>query len=203
MNRKLLLKAHNAKLKVGILGGSFNPPHQGHVDLSNDLLNRLGFDYIVWLVAKQNPLKTLKTNSSFHDRILKAAKLNHNPRIIISDYESATSDRFTVNILRQIKRYNHHHLKLYWIMGADNITSFHKWKNWRSIPEIVPIVIVDRDHNIIRKVSSRLNTCLKFIPVINSASKCSVNKKKAVFLRIRKNPISSTKLRKKYEQESD
>lgn len=203
VNKKLLLKAHNTKLKVGILGGTFNPPHKGHIEISEAAINRLGLDYVVWLVAKQNPLKALKTNESFEDRIEKAKLLNTNPRIIISDYEAGSEERYTFKLLEQIKAYNHHKLKLYWIMGADNMVNFHQWKNWKHIYKLVPIIIVDRNHHIVHKISSRLNACLKFIPVLSYASKEGLNNKRVIFIKIRKNPISSTELRNKYEQSSN
>jgi nicotinate-nucleotide adenylyltransferase len=129
---------------VGLLGGSFNPAHNGHKHISLQALHYLCLDEIWWLVVPQNPLKSTIETASFDDRIINAKNVvNNHPAIHVTGLEaqlgsSYTSD--TINIL--INRFPT--IRFVWLMGADNLAQIHKWKNWISIFQRVAIAVFDR-----------------------------------------------------------
>lgn len=130
-------------MKIGLLGGSFNPAHDGHRYVSLAVMKRLGLDAVWWLVSPGNPLKDAKGNAEYALRLKKARQVANHPRIRVSDVEKRFGTRYTINTLRRLQqRYPEH--DFVWIMGADNLAQFHRWKDWREIARLVPIVVVDR-----------------------------------------------------------
>jgi nicotinate-nucleotide adenylyltransferase len=139
---------------IGLLGGSFNPPHDGHRLISELALRRLGLDRVWWLASPGNPLKSHAELAALRSRLEAAKALSHNPRISVSGLEAEIGSRFTCDTLRWLKR-RAPGARFVWIMGADNLIQFHRWRNWREIADLVPILVVDRPGSTLRAMSSR------------------------------------------------
>jgi nicotinate-nucleotide adenylyltransferase len=130
-------------MKIGLFGGSFDPPHEGHAHVARTALRRLGLDRVVWLVSPQNPLKKAAPSASGDARLDMAARLAPGPSMIVSDAESRLNSRFTIDTVRQLKaRYRGVHFV--WIMGADSLAGFHRWREWREIMKEIPVAVVSR-----------------------------------------------------------
>lgn len=129
-------------LRVGLLGGSFDPPHAGHVHISRWALREFGLDQVWWLVSPGNPLK--KQGPLPLNRRMKACRdLVSHPRIIVSDLEARLGTRYTAETLAKLlQRYST--VRFVWLMGADNLVQFHKWDRWKWIMEHVPIGVLAR-----------------------------------------------------------
>ena len=130
-------------MRIGLLGGSFNPPHVAHRAISQFAIKRLKLDRVWWLVTPGNPLKD---NGGLHDldaRAEAARKMADDPRIDISCLESVIGTRYTVDTISYLRR-RASGLRFVWIMGADNLAQFHRWQNWRRIASEMPIAVIDR-----------------------------------------------------------
>ena len=130
---------------VGLLGGSFSPPHQGHVHISEVALRMFNLGKIYWIYAKQNPLKKV-TPSSLGDRFLKSKKLVKTPNIKLSSIDIRNNFYYSFQLLKFLKRRNSH-INFILVMGEDNIIHFHLWKNWRWIANNVKIAVIARGSN--------------------------------------------------------
>ena len=130
-------------MKVGLLGGSFNPAHEGHAHVADTALARLGLDAVIWLVSPQNPLKSSHETEPLSTRMASARKQAHGPRMIVSDAETRMGARYTLDTLRILKA-RHPGVHFVWIMGADNLASFHRWRGWLEIMREVPVAVVSR-----------------------------------------------------------
>jgi nicotinate-nucleotide adenylyltransferase len=139
----LKLPPHGPGLKIGLLGGSFNPPHEAHLAVSLLALRRLGLDRVWWLVTPGNPLKDTHALSPLADRVSAARRIAAHPRIDVTDLEAAIGTRFTADTISWLTR-RFPAVRFVWIMGADNLAQFDRWQNWRAIAEAVPIAVVDR-----------------------------------------------------------
>jgi nicotinate-nucleotide adenylyltransferase len=128
-------------LAIGLMGGSFDPPHSGHAHVIATAQRALGLDRVWVLVSPGNPLK--KTQTALSDRLAAAQRRLGNLRTIVTDIESRLGTRYTIYLLRRLKRLAPH-ARFVWIMGADNLRDFHRWKDWRHIASLVPIVVVSR-----------------------------------------------------------
>jgi nicotinate-nucleotide adenylyltransferase len=128
---------------IGLLGGSFNPPHRGHVLASHLALSRLGLDRVWWLATPGNPLKSSADLAALRARIDAAQALVRDPRIAVTGFESEIGSRYTADTLRFLIR-RAQGARFVWIMGADNLAQFHRWRDWREIARRVPILVVDR-----------------------------------------------------------
>ena len=138
--QKILKKKLN---KIGILGGTFDPPHIGHLHISKQSLKKLKLQKIIWIITKQNPLKK-KSYLDKNIRIKLAKSLVKNERKIFVKYlDNIVKSKNTFNLLSYLKKKNKKN-KIFFIMGADNLINFHKWKKWRKIPEIAKIVVYAR-----------------------------------------------------------
>ena len=134
-------------MNIGLLGGSFNPAHAGHRHVSVEALRRLGLDEIWWLVSPQNPLKDADGMAPLAARLASAAVVARHPRIRPTAIESRLGTRFAVDTVAALQhRFPHH--RFIWIMGADNLLQFHRWKDWRNLARLVPIAVVARPHYI-------------------------------------------------------
>ena len=130
-------------MRIGILGGSFNPPHRGHIYASELALRQLAVDSVWWLVSPQNPLKPLHGMANFLERIGAAKRFVHHRRILVSDIEAQFGTRFTVDTLRALtRRFPQAHFV--WIMGSDNLVQFPRWRSWQRIFTLAPIAVVAR-----------------------------------------------------------
>ena len=130
-------------MTIGLFGGSFNPPHQGHVLVSETALKRGNFDRIWWLVSPGNPLKDTNELESLATRVRKCQQLVTHPKMQITAFEAKYKLRYTEETLALLQRLRPR-INFVWLMGADNLKNFHQWQNWRKIAEMMPIMIVDR-----------------------------------------------------------
>jgi nicotinate-nucleotide adenylyltransferase len=130
-------------LRIGLLGGSFNPAHEGHLHISEMALTRLDLDYVWWLVSPQNPLKSSRDTAALATRVAQAGRLVHQRRIVVTDIERALGTRYTVDTLAALQR-RFPQLHFVWLMGSDNLKSFDRWKDWPEIARRIPIAVVLR-----------------------------------------------------------
>ena len=134
-------------MNIGLLGGSFNPAHAGHRHVSVEALRRLGLDELWWLVSPQNPLKGADGMAPLAARLASAAVVARHPRIRPTAIESRLGTRFAVDTVAALQQRFPQH-RFIWIMGADNLLQFHRWKDWRNLARMVPIAVVARPHYI-------------------------------------------------------
>lgn len=128
---------------VGLLGGSFNPAHDGHRYISLIALNHLGLDEVWWLVSPQNPLKSLAEMAPLSERLASAAAVSDHPRIRVTGVETQLATKYTADTLAALKvRYPG--IRFVWLMGADNLAQIPKWRRWTDIFRGVPVAIIDR-----------------------------------------------------------
>ena len=127
---------------IGLLGGSFNPPHSGHVHISHQAFKVLGLKKIWWLVTPGNPLK-VDLPIPLKKRISDCEKIVQNPNVIISDLEYRLNTRFTAETLKKLFLC-YPGVKFVWLMGADNLINFHHWDKWTWIMENVPVGVMAR-----------------------------------------------------------
>ena len=127
---------------IGLLGGSFDPPHAGHVHISREALRRFGLDQVWWLVSPGNPLKE-RGPAAMARRIAAARALIDHPRIHVSDFEAQARTRFTAQTLAALQAVRPD-LRFVWLMGADNLVQFHRWQSWQDILHRVPVGIIAR-----------------------------------------------------------
>ncbi len=128
-------------MKIGLFGGSFDPAHEGHAHVAETALKRLGLDQVWWLVSPQNPLKP--KSSPFEKRLQSARGWAHGRKMVVTDIERRLDCAFTYQTLRALKR-RYPGVAFTLVMGADNLTHFRKWRNWREVAASVPVVIISR-----------------------------------------------------------
>jgi len=137
------LPPHSDGMRIGLLGGSFNPPHQAHRAISLFALKRLKLDRVWWLVTPGNPLKDNGGLHALADRANAARKMAADPRIDVSCLESVIGTRYTADTINYLRQ-RASRQRFVWIMGADNLAQFHRWQNWQRIARQVPIAVIDR-----------------------------------------------------------
>ncbi|MEQ1695157.1 MAG: nicotinate-nucleotide adenylyltransferase [Hyphomicrobiaceae bacterium] len=129
--------------RIGVMGGSFNPPHDGHAIVAQTALKRLDLDQLWWLVTPGNPLKSHNGLAPLAERMTACAKLANDPRMHVTAFEAQLKTPYTAATLSfLIKRYPAS--TFIWIMGADNLATFHRWQQWRLIASGLSIAVVDR-----------------------------------------------------------
>ena len=140
-------------MRIGLLGGSFNPPHMAHRAISLFAIKRLKLDRVWWLVTPGNPLKADRSSRDLDERMAAARAVANDPRIEVSCLEAVIGVRYTVDTITYLRRRTSG-LRLVWIMGADNLAQFHRWQNWRRIASEVPIAVIDRPPQSFRALSA-------------------------------------------------
>jgi nicotinate-nucleotide adenylyltransferase len=128
---------------IGLLGGSFNPPHVAHRMISEVALKRLGLDKVWWIVSPGNPLKQRSEAAPLNERLMWCRSVAKNPHIIVTDFEAELQTPYTASTLAFLKMRSPL-VRFVWIMGADNLASFDRWQCWREIFAMVPVAVVDR-----------------------------------------------------------
>ena len=175
--QKSLKKNYN---KIGILGGTFDPPHKGHLHISKIALKKLKLNKLIWVVTKKNPLKR-KPYLSTKVRIALSQKITEKEKkIFVRYYDDKIKSINTFNLLNYIKKKNKK-AKIFFLIGADNLAKFHKWNNWKKIPKLAKIVIFPRQNYSIESLK----------PVISK----KLNKKDLIYIDSRKVNISSSLIR--------
>lgn len=138
-----LLPPHAPGMRIGLFGGTFDPPHEAHLGASLLALKRLKLDRVWWLVTPGNPLKNTSGLAPLQTRIGAARALTRHPRIDVTGLEAVINTRYTYDTILWLKT-RCPGVQFVWIMGADNLRSFHRWQRWRDIARLVPIVVIDR-----------------------------------------------------------
>ncbi len=166
---------------IGILGGTFDPPHKGHVKISKEAKKKFNLSLIFWAITKKNPFKE-KTQLSLKQRIKLSKKINFKNKFIkINCYENKAKSIRTYNLIKYFKN-KFKKSNIFFIMGADNLINFHKWKNWKKITDNCQILVFDRNGFKARS--------------LKSISFKKLNKNGLKFINFKKVNISSSKLRK-------
>jgi len=183
-------------MRIGLFGGSFNPPHEGHVDVSRLVLKRAELDQVWWLVSPGNPLKDHGVLAPLAERIMLCRALVKHPRIKVTAFEASYKVRYTVDSLRLVKRLRPR-LEFLWIMGADNLAGFHRWQDWREIAAMMPIIVVDRPGSTLSYLSAPAAIALSRYRVDEDDAPLLAGLKPPAwtFIHGPRNPLSSTGLR--------
>ena len=167
--------------KIGILGGTFDPAHIGHIKISREAKKKFKLDYIIWAVTKKNPFKN-KSKLNLNSRIKYAKKITKKERFIkIEFYENKIKSNKTIDLINHFKKINKK-LDIYFIMGADNLINFHRWHKWKSISQKCNILVFDRQGY---RAKSLKSITFK-----------RLNEKNLKYIKFKKVNISSSQLRK-------
>lgn len=181
-------------LAIGVMGGSFDPPHAGHAHVIEAARRALGLDRIWVFVAAGNPLK--KTQTAFVDRLASAQRRLSGRGIVVSALEAELGLTYTIDLLKRLKR-RAPHARFVWIMGGDNLPQFHRWRRWREIARLVPIAVVSRPGGNPKAGLSRFARSLPGARISEDAAQ-SLKDRRApawVYISTPLDPTSSTELR--------
>jgi nicotinate-nucleotide adenylyltransferase len=183
-------------MRIGLLGGSFNPPHLAHRAISLFAIKRLKLDRVWWLVTPGNPLKDPGALHALEQRMHRAREVAEDPRIDVTCLESVIGTRYTVDTINFMRR-RASQLHFVWIMGADNLAQFHRWQNWQRIAMQIPIAVIDRPPQSFRALTAPAGQALaRYRIPENRASRLAELRPPAwVFLTGLKLNLSSTGLR--------
>ena len=190
------LPPHTPGVKIGLFGGTFDPPHAAHRAACLIAMQRLGLDRVWWLVTPGNPLKDTRGLAPLAERIAAAETLAHHPRIVVTGVEAQMDTSYTYDTIRTlIARCRGVHFV--WIMGADNLRSFHRWQKWRAIADLVPIAVVDRLGPSLYATAGTAGQALARFRIREGAARSLPHRRPPawVFLHGLKSPLSSTALR--------
>jgi nicotinate-nucleotide adenylyltransferase len=190
------LPPHARGLKVGLFGGTFDPPHEAHLAACLLAMKRLDLDRVWWLVTPGNPLKDTRHLEPLYQRIEAVRALARHPRIVVSGLEAVIKTRYTYDTIRYLRTHCPA-VRFVWIMGADNLRSFHRWQHWRRIAELVPIAVVDRMGPSLYANAGAAAQALAGARIPESAAKSLPMRRPPawVYLHGLKSPLSSTALR--------
>ena len=184
-------------MAVGLFGGSFNPPHQGHALVAETALRRLGLDQLWWMVTPGNPLKSRRELAPLAERIRLSEELAPSPRVKVTAFEKRLGQSYTAKTLERVQMLNRG-VNFVWIMGADNLATFHKWQNWQKIACTFPIAVIDRPGSTLAYLSSRMAKTFDYARV-DEEDAMSLSARAApawTFIHGRRSPLSSTALRR-------
>ena len=192
----LRLPPHAPGLRIGLFGGSFNPAHDGHRMASLTALRRLQLDRVWWLVTPGNPLKDNSRLPPLAARIATARKVADHARIHVTGIEARLRTRYTADTLRALRQ-RCPGVRFVWIMGSDNLKSFHRWNEWRAIARMMPIAIIDRPGSTHTAMASPAANWLSRwrIPEAQAAVLAAARPPAWAFLHGRRSELSSTMLR--------
>jgi nicotinate-nucleotide adenylyltransferase len=166
-------------MRIGLLGGSFNPPHAAHRAISLFAMKRLKLDRVWWLVSPGNPLKDHNGLRDLDERAAAARRIANHPRIDVTCLEAVIGTRYTVDTITYLRR-RCSGLRFVWIMGADNLAQFHRWEHWRRIASEVPIAVIDRPPQSFRALAA---------PAARALSSYRIAEKDAALLASRPAPV--------------
>lgn len=183
---------------IALLGGSFNPAHEGHLHISREALKLLGVDAVWWLVSPQNPLKKQDTMADYATRLRKAREITANDaNIHVMDIEQRMGTRYSIDTVRQLQQ-RFPNTRFVWLIGADNLAGLHRWKQWARLAESIPIAVFTRlpySHRALRsKAAIRYAQCR--LPASRAGRLAACAPPCWVFLHVAPHPLSSTYLRK-------
>jgi nicotinate-nucleotide adenylyltransferase len=193
---RVVLPPHGRGMRIGLFGGTFDPPHAAHRAACLLALRRLGLDRVWWLVTPGNPLKDPHGLAPLAERLAAARALAHHPRIDVSDLEADLGTSYTFATIRYLVRCCPG-VRFVWIMGADNLRGFHRWQRWRDIAALVPIAVIDRLGPSLYSIASVTGQALARTRLPESAAKTLPERTPPawIYLHGLKSPLSSTALR--------
>ena len=182
--------------RIGLFGGSFNPPHAGHLHVAREALRRLRLHEVWWLPARRNPLKPADIYADHAQRLAQTRRLARHPRFRVLAVEWCLGTDYTVDLLRTLAPVLRQG-RVVWIMGADSWASFHRWKEWRAIAAMIPIAVFDRPGATLAALTAPAARALRAyrLPERVGAALADHTPPAWTFLSIRRNPESSTRLR--------
>jgi nicotinate-nucleotide adenylyltransferase len=186
-----------AGLRVGLLGGSFNPAHEGHRHLSLLALQLLDLDQVWWLVSPGNPLKPSRNMAPFEQRYESAKRKARHPRIVVSGIERDLGTRYTADTIPALQA-RFPQTRFVWLMGADNLAQLHRWQRWTSLFRSVPMAVFDRPprgfHSLFSPAARRF--ARQRIDASNARRLAYAEPPAWVFFASKQNPLSATALRR-------
>ncbi len=198
--RRLVVPPHARGLRIGLFGGTFNPPHQAHIEACLLAMHRLGLDRVWWLVTPANPLKDARDLAPLERRVHAIKQFARHPPFDVSGVEAAVGTRYTFDTITFLRR-RCPGVHFVWIMGADNLRSFHRWKKWRLIARLVPIAVIDRLGSSFHAAAGVAGQALARWRLPDTAAKSLATRKPPawIYLHGLKSPLSSTALRQKLQ----
>ncbi|MGF1594197.1 MAG: nicotinate-nucleotide adenylyltransferase [Kiloniellaceae bacterium] len=182
--------------RVGLLGGSFNPAHDGHREITEAALQRLDIDRVWWLVSPQNPLKSAADMAPLAARMDSARRMANDRRIVVTAVESELGSTYTADTLRALT-----HLlprvRFVWLMGADNLIQVHQWQDWPQIFNTLPVAVFDRPSYSLRALSGQAARAFARHRLKERSARHLAEARPPawVFIRSRLNPQSATAIR--------
>lgn len=187
--------------RVGLIGGSFNPPHRGHLIAAREALMRLNLDEIWWIVTPGNPLKSHGALLPLSVRVGAVRNLARHPRMRVTSFEDALGSPYTAVTLAFLSR-RFPGVDFVWVMGADNLVTFHRWQDWRGIAATMPLAVVDRPGYRFKALSSKSAKALWRFRLQESLARSLPGRKPPAWVFLT-NPLayqSSTAIRQQYEK---
>ncbi|MGH6944427.1 MAG: nicotinate-nucleotide adenylyltransferase [Geminicoccaceae bacterium] len=194
--RTVPVAAPAARLRVGLLGGSFDPAHEGHRAISLEALRRLRLDRVWWLVSPHNPLKPAGSTASLDDRLASARAVADHPRIRALDLERRLGTRYSVDTMRALRKRSR--ARFVWLIGADLLAQLPRWHAWRTLVGLVPIAVLDREPYSYRALAGQAaqRYASRRRPEREAAILAERRPPAWVFLRARRHKASSTAIRR-------
>jgi len=183
-------------MRIGLFGGTFDPPHAAHLGATLLALKRLQLDRVWWLVTPGNPLKDTRGLQPLEKRMAAARELTCHPRIDITGLEAVINTRYTYDTLKFLV-HRCRGVRFVWVMGADNLRSFSRWQNWRGIANLMPIAVVDRMGSSLYATGARAPQALARFRVPEDLAPKLADRTPPVWVYLHglKSPLSSTALR--------
>ena len=184
---------------VGLFGGSFNPPHEGHKLVAEIALRTLGLDQLWWMVTPGNPLKSKRALAPLAERLALSEAIFPDPKVRVTAFEQSLGSSYTAQVLAHVKR-RHPSVRFIWIMGADNLVSFHRWQNWQRIAMTFPIAVIDRPGSTLSFLSSRMARTFDHARIDERDASLLARMRAPAwtFIHGPRSSLSSTQIRKQY-----
>lgn len=183
-------------MRIGLFGGSFNPPHEGHIHVMDVALQRLGLDRLWVLATPGNPLKSASGLPPLAERIAAVRAMVDNPRVVVTGMEASLGSRFSWKTVERLTR-RFPRTRFVWVMGGDNLTNFHRWQAWWRLANAVPMAIIDRPGATVTGVHSRAAGALDFARLPEPMALALAERRAPawVYLHAPRVALSSTELR--------